>query len=312
MNLILVNIITKIFESIFRHQLYKEELENAVDLVLGRMQIAEEPYKFFKSENSRTIYFFRVDVTKRKRTGQLNRYCQAFLPKDQLDPDLIDARGVAQDLFFTELERIKQSKDFKFTNPERFTREEPVYTGSDIKIFEDKTKWFPWQREIYNLMFDENGNLREAHPRHIYSLIDIDGNSGKSSFFKWVLYKHSDLVGRIAYGTASQLRSSLVNIGNKKIYIIDLARSKSKADKEEDLLSAIEDLKSGLVINPMFGNGKLLLMEPPHIIISSNYLLNYQLLSKDRWQIFQLKQNKTLGKPNALLKKEKKREIIKK
>ena len=119
------------------------------------------------------------------------------------------------------------------------------------------------------------------------------GNSGKSSFFKWLYFKHNEAIGRIGYGSASQLRSSAVNIGKKKLYIVDLARSKSKDDRQEDLLSVLEDLKSGLVTNAMYGSGRTLMMEPPHIIVSSNYVLKYELLSEDRWEVYQItKSNK--------------------
>ena len=83
------------------------------------------------------------------------------------------------------------------------------------------------------------------------------------------------------YGSASQLRSSVVNLGKKDVYVVDLARSKSKDDRQEDL-------KSGLVTNVMYGSGKTLLMEPPHSIVSSNYILKYELVSEDRSDVSQI------------------------
>ena len=77
----------------------------------------------------------------------------------------------------------------------------------------------------------------------------MKGNSGKSSFFKWLYLQNSDLIGRITFGSSSQLRSIITKLGPKKIYIIDL-------------LSAIEDLKTGFVINSMYGEGRTLIMEP--------------------------------------------------
>lgn len=75
---------------------------------------------------------------------------------------------------------------------------------------------------------------------------------------------------------------------------MDLARSKSREDREEDLLSVLEDIKSGLVTNAMYGSGKTLLMEPPHIIVSSNYTLKYELLSEERWQIYNINSSNKL------------------
>ena len=147
----------------------------------------------------------------------------------------------------------------------------------------------------YNSLFEkveETEKFKKPDPRHILSLVDKKGNTGKSSFFKWLYYKYPKNIGRIGYGSASQLRSSVVNIGKKDLYIIDLSRSKSRNDRQEDLLSVLEDLKSGLVTNAMYGSGRTLLMEPPHIIVSSNYNLDYNLLSEDRWEVYEISDKK--------------------
>ena len=146
------------------------------------------------------------------------------------------------------------------------------------------------------MIFHQDGTYKEPDPRNIISLIDKKGNSGKSSFFKWLSYKNPESIGRLGYGSASQLRSSAVNIGKKELYIVDLARSKSKQDREEDLLSVLEDLKSGFITNAMYGSGKILMMEPPHIIVSSNYEFKYEALSSDRWHIYRITSKKKLKK----------------
>lgn len=121
-------------------------------------------------------------------------------------------------------------------------------------------------------------------------MLDYKECSGKSSFFKWLFVNHPNAIDRIGYRSASQLRSSVTNLGRKEIYIIDLTRVKGRDDKEEDLLSIIEDIKSGLVINPMYGSGKTLIMAPPHVIISSNYMLDYTLFSEDRLEIYEIEE----------------------
>ena len=42
----------------------------------------------------------------------------------------------------------------------------------------------------------------------------------------------------------------------------------------------------------MYGNAANLLMEPPHIIVSSNFLFKMSSLSKDRWEILEIKNKK--------------------
>ena len=122
---------------------------------------------------------------------------------------------------------------------------------------------------------NNNWKLKEADERKIINIVDKHGKSGKSQFFKYLYVKNEKQIGRISYGSAAQLRSSLVNLGERKIYIIDLPRTKGKYDSHFELLSVIEELKSGCVINAMYGRGNSLIIEPPHIIISTNYLLDY-------------------------------------
>lgn len=86
----------------------------------------------------------------------------------------------------------------------------------------------------------------------------------------------------------------MIKIGRKKLYIIDLPRSKSRFDHQEDLLSVVEELKSGFVSNAMYGGGETLIMGPPHIVISSNHKFNSSLLSKDRWKIYKITQTNQL------------------
>lgn len=199
-----------------------------------------------------------------------------------------------------EITILENNKDYK-------KEEEPnnIYQGTDIKIFDNRSNWFGWQKQIYNMIANERGEIKQPNLRTIISIVDRRGNSGKSTFFKYMLAKEfPNDIARIGYGSASQLRPSVTNIGPKKIYIIDLPRSKSKQDREEDLLSILEDIKIGLVINPMYGVGNTLLMDPPHVIVASNYIPNYKLLSSDRWEMHEITEEKELGEKNELIKNE--------
>lgn len=128
------------------------------------------------------------------------------------------------------------------------------------------------------------------HQKKIIALYDKEGNAGKSSFFKYLYYHHSDQIGRVTYGTSSQLRSALVNIRPKRIYIIHLTRAKVKHKNELDLLNAIQDSKGGVIYNNRSGN--TILMDIPHIIISSKHILDKNRLSKGRWRIYSLDDKK--------------------
>lgn len=260
-----------------------EKLENAIDLILSAMQVNQIWYKFVGINE--IIYLFKTET--RKRRGQVIKACEGTLPKEQN----YEVQALTKFSYDQDLKRLQKNTNFKFVHkPNIFEN----YSGRDIAIFNNRKNWYKWQKEFYDMVFDENGNFKQADERKIIHLYCKTGNSGKSSFFKWLFYNHPDEIGRLGYGTAAQLRSAATNLGKKKCYIIDLARSRSKQDKTEDLLSSVEDIKTGLVSGLLFGAGKTLVMEPPHVIISSNYLFNYSALSEDRWLILEIKKDKSL------------------
>jgi hypothetical protein len=179
------------------------------------------------------------------------------LPQDQS----YEILALTKTTFESELLRFQKNVKFNLVDKPTIFDE---YAPTDIKIFDNKANWHEWQLKIYEKIFNHDGSFKQPDQRQIISLVNKKGNSGKSSFFKWLFYKNPDTRGRI--GSASQLRSSAVNLGKKDLYVFDLARSKSKDDRQEDL-------KSGLVTNVMYGSRKTLIMEPPHSIVSSNYSL---------------------------------------
>lgn len=81
-----------------------------------------------------------------------------------------------------------------------------------------------------------------------------------------------------------------------------MPRSKGKLDATDDLLSVIEDLKSGKIDSSYYGSSSTLLFDRPHVVISSNFEFDYSKLSGDRWRVFVLKDNK-LNRKNIKMNK---------
>ena len=259
-------------------------LEMDLDIVLAKMTASSNVYKF--ESEKKLIYLFSTE--RRKRKGQLIKLVdQLIKEKNLIKRYEIDT--LLKTEFIKCVEELKKKESLKLSSePLKFEG----YRGEDLKVFKNKENWYKWQKDLYDKIFYKTGGVREADPRQIITIYDKEGYSGKSSFFKYLYFKYPNEIGRITYGTSSQLRSSLTNMGIKKIYIIDLTRSKSTYDKPDDLISAIEDLKNGLVCNAMYGSGNTMLMNPPHIIISANYVFDPGSLSKDRWKIFSIENKK--------------------
>jgi hypothetical protein len=204
----------------------------------------------------------------------------------------------------------------KLNKTEKFQKQTtPIkYDGDDIKILDNPKNWKPWQVEIYKKFFNSDRSFKKPEERIIYSIIDLEGKSGKSIFYKWLMVHIGDEhIGRITFGTASQLRSSVINMGPKKLYLLNLARAKGRDDRKFDLMASLENVIDGMIISPMYGKAAKLLMEPPHILITSNYLLDYELLSMDRWKVYELQKDGSLGPKNEIFRNpEKRKEILRK
>jgi hypothetical protein len=287
-----------------REERYFKELQDAVELVLAGMSSEKEPYQFLKQNQSQLLIFFETKV--RKRKGQLIKLCQTNF----LTSQLYETKGISKTVFWKEIERLKKEDHYQLWQAPNTERKKYHYTGLDLQFFNDKNNWYPWQREIYHLIFKEDATIQKPDPRQIIGLVDPIGNSGKSSFFKWIFYHYPNQVGRMIAGLSSELRANLIKLGPKKIYLLDVTKRQSKQETEE-LLAVIEDLKTGIVTyyNSNLLTVETLLMEPPHIIISFHDRVNHLWLTKEKWQIYELNINKTLEKINPFLENEEKERI---
>ena len=282
------------------------KIENEIDIILAQITATANIYKFENKEKSKIIYLFSTAT--RKRKGQLNK----LIEKKLLEKKLINNYkiiGLLKKEFYGLLQTLKEKHSMELSSePTNFEG----YTGKDLMLFKNKNNWYQWQSEVYDMLFEKDGRIKVPDSRSIISIYDEKGCTGKSTFFKYLYFKHPDKIARISYGTAQQLRSSLVNLSSYEIYIIDLVRTKSRYDSYIEIISVIEDLKNGLVFNAMYGTGNTLMMEPPHIIMSSNFVPNVDLLSKDRWKVYKIKNQKLIDITNQELRKKRNEQTTKK
>ncbi len=154
-----------------------------------------------------------------------------------------------------------------------------------------------WHHKIIKLLF-----AKEFDWRTIHHVLDYKGGNKKSSLVRYLLYHYPDDVGIVnSFGTASQVNSSLVGVGKKKLYLLDLPRSYSWLDKKSgqrkwhnswpEISNVIEKLKDGILVNSMYGRNDILLMDPPAVVIFSNWPLEEipgDRISADRLEIIDL------------------------
>lgn len=158
------------------------------------------------------------------------------------------------------------------------------YEEGDIQFLDISENRFPWQREFMSIFFNQDEtDIKTPDDRTVYWLTDSSGNSGKSKFTKWLVRRY-DYITKIAFGTSTQLRSSVISEGPKRFYILDIPRTLGSDDSISSVISVIEDIKNGYVKSGMYGDSKELFLDPPHILVFTNRECPEEKLSEDRWR----------------------------
>ena len=163
------------------------------------------------------------------------------------------------------------------------------YSGKDIEFLNDKPNRTSWQNNLYDSIFDESKNqFIVADDRKIIWIYDKKGKCGKSKWVKWLCANNPEDIIKLTFGSPQQLRSAIVSIGPKKVYLIDIPRTRDKSDSMESLINSLEEVKNGHVTSIMYGQYKTIFFEPPHVIVFSNERCPKQMMSEDRWEIIDL------------------------
>lgn len=126
----------------------------------------------------------------------------------------------------------------------------------------------------------------EPDDRTIHWFHDPEGGAGKTSLAKHICLNNKDaiyLTGKSAdmkFGVMKFLEDEEKGL---KTVIIDLTRS------VEAFISyqGIEEIKNGIFYNTKYESG-MVMFDNPHIIILSNFMPNFEMLSADRWALHEI------------------------
>ena len=265
----------------------EESITLEMDLIFNKIK-TNNIYKFkLDNQPGCILYFFGTDD--RRRKGQISKLLNSYLVKKGLVDNFVIRSLLKKD--FNKHVQKRLSQDITVSKPQKHF---PEYTGEDISIFDDPNNWYDWQTDLYNRIFYQTGEIRKADTRSIIFIYDPQGNNGKSTFYKYLSYKYMDSLSYMCLGTTSQLMSAAVNSANSLIYVCDLPRTLSEQDKRNmsSLINVIEMVKNGVLTSNMYGRYNLHLQNSSHVIVSSNSLVNPEMLSQDRWLILEIKNKK--------------------
>lgn len=161
------------------------------------------------------------------------------------------------------LKSYAMKKDSRLDGP---WADHPIYLGRDlIKSLR------PWQQDIVNML------EVKPHDRHIHWYYDPVGGKGKSSLGKYMVFHHKIIMLKVA--KASDVINLVYKLPAQKMYIFDIQRTTRK-DHMMEMYSALEEVKTGYVVNTKYETGYKL-FDRPHIIVFSNYKPEAGRLSDD-------------------------------
>ena len=310
-----------------------EQFEDSMEPVLSKMNATYETYSISRvtTENNEQIpeavFLFKTNT--RKRLGLLRNALAKNMNIVEFSNETDEYKratylsgkceALTKTEFITFLNKFKESNEYKIHQENQLNYK---YNPKDIEVLFDSKNWHRWQKKLYDLIFNAQGKIRPADNRKIIFIEDPKGNSGKSSFLKYLYYKYKNDIGLITEGTSTQLKRSIVMQGGKKIYCVDLPRT---ADSSicSGLSNSLESLKNGLITS-MYGggiDGDQLLITPPSIIVTGNDL-SVSTWTLDKWEVYRItkdldwenisdKKRKEAIKEIELRKKEKEIRMIK-
>jgi len=145
-----------------------------------------------------------------------------------------------------------------------------------------KDKFYDWQKTVHDLI------KVEPDERAIYWIFEGVGNCGKSAFVKNMVIEDKALFCN--GGKANDLINLIynTNMDDCNIIIWDLPRE----NRGKVSYSTVEAVKNGMICNTKYETGTKV-FNPPHVVIFCNYPPEQTHdLSKDRWQIFEIKNKK--------------------
>lgn len=147
----------------------------------------------------------------------------------------------------------------------------------------------PWQEDIIAL------NDIPADCRSVYWYYDPIGNTGKTSLCKFMkLSFGNNWFCSKDMGTsrdaATIIQGAVASGWNGKGWVLDLPRS---AEHHTRMYSYIEEILDGMVTAQKYQGGTVI-FNSPHLVVFANWLPNIDCLSKDRWKIYDISQQRLL------------------
>lgn len=161
-------------------------------------------------------------------------------------------------------------------------RDEIHYVPRQIREIEEL---LPWQNSVIEIS-------RKWDPRSINVIVDENGCKGKSILVGKMCCELKIAKKVPALNNFKDILNIIYCMKESKIYLIDMPRAMDKS-KQEEFYSAMESIKDGHIWDNRY-TYKERWQDAPNVWIFTNAHPNKDLLSKDRWKIWTIGENKEL------------------
>lgn len=229
----------------------------------------------FQKEKGDTGYVHwqgRVSLIKKRRPTELAK-------SDFMKGGFVTATHDAQTNFYvtkadTRIEGPWSDKDY----------EEPPILTRQLRYFNTQ-RMYEWQKQVLSMCLEEDD-------RSIKLIYDQLGNNGKSIMCEYLEY-HKYAYEIPPFRLMEDIMACAMAIKTQKCYLIDMPRALKK-DKLGEFYSGLESLKNGVCYDKRY-NFKKRRMDRPQVIVFTNTLPKWELMSRDRWEVYEMGENNTLS-----------------
>lgn len=156
-------------------------------------------------------------------------------------------------------------------------KDKPVYIPRQIREIKEL---YPWQKSVVD-------SAKFWDTRHINMVYCPTGNKGKTSLVGWCrAYNIARVLPSV--NEAKDMLRMVCDMPTSSMYLFDMPRSMNK-DRLFGFYSAIETIKDGYAYDDRYAF-KEKVFDCPQIWIFSNSLPDFNMLSTDRWIIWEIKE----------------------
>lgn len=205
-------------------------------------------------------------------------------PPQRVDQSSNGKRGRAAqlELYVAAIEHAKKGQ-FDFIDPILYVQNH--VTWKRIHVEHKKVEITPFAFPLRAWQSYTTAYITNPGDRKVLWLYDSDGNSGKSTFAKWL--SQSPDTFYIDGGRKEELLFLIKESHN--CLVVDLPRS----GKDFVPYGLMETFKNGIWTSNKYEGNRVNRKTPGAVVVFSNFKPDVEKLSKDRWDILQIDKNKS-------------------